>query len=394
MRLVYASTASLPTEKAHGLQIVENCSAFAAAGAEVGLVVARRRMRGATATSPDLFEHYGVGRDFSVEVLPCLDLPVPVRAMEPAAFRLMSATFGKALLARVSRLGPEAVLYSRDPIPLVIAARALPPSRLVYEAHQLPVSAAGRWLHRACVGGAGLVVAVTDSLAAESVRRGARATIVARDGFRAGRFLGMPGREEARRLVGLPAGGFVVGYAGQLHTMEVSKGVEVLVDAAARLRDLPVTVCVVGGPGHLVEALRSRWREHWLDPARFVAPGQVPPSRVPAWLAAFDVAAIPFPVTRHFAECASPLKLFEYLAAGLPVVASDLPSIREVVEEGVTALLVPASDPGAFAAAVRRLEGNAALRDGLATRARQTAASYTWEARARRILDAISSLGA
>lgn len=393
MSFVYASTASLPTTKAHGLQIIENCAAFAAAGAEVTLVLAHRRRAGGLSSSPDLFAHYGVPRAFRVESLPCLDLPVPFPALAPMAFRLMSATFGVGLLARVRHLQPEAVVYSRDPLPLVIAGSVLPPSRLVFEAHQLPVSAAGRWLHERCLRSVGLVVAVTKALAAASADHGARATLVARDGYRVDRFADMLDRSEARRLVGLPTEAFVVGYVGQLHTMDMPKGVEVLVDAAALLRDVPVTVCVVGGPEDLVDALRRRWQQHGLASDRFVSPGQVPPSMVPPWLASFDVGAIPFPFTRHFAECASPLKLFEYLAAGLPIVASDLPSMREVLEDEKTALLVPSSNAEAFAAAIRRLHSDIELRRDLAIRARHAAAEHTWETRGRRILRAISTLG-
>jgi glycosyltransferase involved in cell wall biosynthesis len=87
----------------------------------------------------------------------------------------------------------------------------------------------------------------------------------------------------------------------------------------------------------------------------------------------------------------SPIKLFEYFAAGKPIVASDLPSIREIVgDEDV--LFVPPGEPEALAAALASLEQNHALRVKLAKRSASLAAGYTWDARARRILDALITI--
>ena len=65
---------------------------------------------------------------------------------------------------------------------------------------------------------------------------------------------------------------------------------------------------------------------------RFV--DRVPTPAVATWLAAVDVGAMPYPATEHYATAMSPLKLFEYMAAGLPIVATDLPALREVLHDG------------------------------------------------------------
>jgi len=108
---------------------------------------------------------------------------------------------------------------------------------------------------------------------------------------------------------------------------------------------------------------------------------------VPRALAAFDVAAMPFPWTEHFAYYASPVKLFEYMASGRPIVATGLPSTQEILIDGETALLVPPSDVDALAAALARLQDNPPLRARLAENARRLVFErYTWAARAARIL--------
>jgi glycosyltransferase involved in cell wall biosynthesis len=104
-------------------------------------------------------------------------------------------------------------------------------------------------------------------------------------------------------------------------------------------------------------------------------------------LAACDVCAMPHPATRQFSSYTSPLKLFEYMASGRALVASDLPGWADVVQHETHALLVPASDVKALAAAIQRLQGDPALCDHLGQTARTEAMThYTWDARAASIL--------
>jgi glycosyltransferase involved in cell wall biosynthesis len=86
----------------------------------------------------------------------------------------------------------------------------------------------------------------------------------------------------------------------------------------------------------------------------------------------------------------SPLKLFEYMAAGVPVVASDLPALREVLRDGENAVLVAPDDPGALAQGIRRVLEDKPLADRLAAQARRDAQAHTWTARAQAILEFIA----
>ncbi len=113
--------------------------------------------------------------------------------------------------------------------------------------------------------------------------------------------------------------------------------------------------------------------------------GLVPPRSVPELLARADILALPNPASAISTLYTSPLKLFEYLAAGRPIVASDLPSMREVLRNDVNGLLVTPGDPDALASALRRLIGDPALRERLARTASDSAAEYTWDRRAERL---------
>jgi glycosyltransferase involved in cell wall biosynthesis len=141
----------------------------------------------------------------------------------------------------------------------------------------------------------------------------------------------------------------------------------------------------------MAEAFRQRWLELGQSAERFLYAGQVIPERVPLYLSAFDVCAMPFPWTEHFAYYASPIKLFEYMAARRAIVASNLPSTAEVLADGESGLLIPPSDVDALAAAVARLRDDPALRERLAARAYELVmARYTWAARARYILNHVA----
>jgi glycosyltransferase involved in cell wall biosynthesis len=82
--------------------------------------------------------------------------------------------------------------------------------------------------------------------------------------------------------------------------------------------------------------------------------------------------------------------MFEYMASGVPIVASDLPVLGEVLGDGVNALIAPASDAAAWQRALERLLGDAALRIRLATRAQHDLRrDYTWQSRAERVMNAL-----
>jgi glycosyltransferase involved in cell wall biosynthesis len=397
VKLIYVANIRIPTEKAHGLQIMQNCEALADQGAEVQLWVTRRINTAEMKAVSDPFAHYGVKQNFSLRRLACLDLLplVPNRTDLPAKiiFGLQYATFALMVLVAALFSPRDVIFYSRDPLVLLALSLIKPRRKLAYEAHnRLTGRISGRIQNRV-LRRVGHVFAVTRKLADDLITEGADSTHmrVAHDGVRAERFANMPNREEARQRLGWDQALLVVGYVGRLHTMAMDKGVGTLVEALAKIGECGIAL--VGGPDDMAEDLRARWIALGQDAERFLYAGQVATGDVPLYLAAFDACAMPFPCTTHFAYYMSPLKLFEYMAAKRPILASDLPSIREVLTDNETALLTPPDDVDALAAAIQRLRDGAALRDRLAANAyRAVMEQYTWEARAKMILNALTTI--
>jgi glycosyltransferase involved in cell wall biosynthesis len=367
------------------------CEAFVGAGYEVTLMTPRRINTPEMRAVGSIWEYYGVARAFAFHRLACLDLfqVIPPRVVPHVAFLIQTATY---LLALWVWLLPRRadVYYTRDLFTGVLIALARPRSTLVYEVHQLHRSRLGRRLQR-FVARRSFVVPVTGHLAGRMRALGARRVRVEHDGVRLARFADMPSREGAKAALGITSETFVVGYVGRLHTMQMSKGLDTLVDAIAAVTQggADIDLLLVGGPDEGITQVRDRWSARGLPPERLHAVGHVPPDEVPRYLAAMDVGALPLPWTEHFAYYASAIKLFEYMAAGCAVLASDLPSTAEVVRDGESALLAPPGDVAAFAEAIRRLFADRDLVRRLGAQAQVDVQRYTWAARAARIREFI-----
>jgi glycosyltransferase involved in cell wall biosynthesis len=113
--------------------------------------------------------------------------------------------------------------------------------------------------------------------------------------------------------------------------------------------------------------------------------GMVEPSRVSGLLAKGDVLVLPSVGAGPAVNYTSPLKLFEYMAAGKPIVASNLPSIREVLRDGENAVLVEPGSPTALTSGLRRVLEDRKLAERIASRAFDEVAEHSWDCRAERV---------
>ncbi len=200
------------------------------------------------------------------------------------------------------------------------------------------------------------------------------------------------GTEETFALARAPGARLHVGYVGHLYP---GKGAEISLDLARRMPH--VQFHMLGGTPEDLEL----WRQKAAGVANITFYGHRPHRDVPAFLEAVDLVIAPFMrrVAVHggkhnVADVFSPLKIFEYMAQGKPIVASDLPVLREVLEHRRTALLCDPDAVETFVAAIEELAADPALRARLGAAARQRLeAEYTWSVRARHILDMVAATG-
>lgn len=259
-------------------------------------------------------------------------------------------------------------VYTRDDrVAARCAARGL---AVVFEVHSL----AG--VVRRALEGARCVVTLNPILA-ERLRadRAIRRVEVIPDAFDAATFHPRP-QDAARARLGISADAFVVGYGGLTFT---GRGVDLLVaafDHAGGTRDRRERrLVLLGGRPAERAALGVDGRSD------VVAPGVVPLAEVAESLAAADVLVIPEVVNEIEA---SPLKMFEYAALGIPIVAVDRPAVRAVL--GEDAAWFPPGDRGALAAALASVAAEASRFRERAERLRSRAAGFSYAERARRIV--------
>ena len=175
-------------------------------------------------------------------------------------------------------------------------------------------------------------------------------------------------------------GRFVVAFLGSLKPWH---GIENLCRAFRKLRTkVPAAHLLVIGGGPMLGYLEKTATELGSDAITLTGP--VPHQAVPGLLAFADVGVAPYPELEDFYFC--PLKVIEYLTAGLPVVASDIGDMAKLVEHDRTGLLVPPGDTRALAHALTGLHDDPRRRTKFGARARRRAETrHGWEVSARRV---------
>ncbi len=357
MKLLYVANMRVPTEKAHGAQIFKTCEALAAQGVEVELVATDRF----TPVHEDPFAYYGIEKPFPLVLLPVPDIV----SWGKIGFWIESFVFALRARAHARRTRPD-IIYGRDELVLWLL-----PGKVVWEPHRGAWNLAARVLSRR----AHKIITISQGLKDYFVSWGvdAKRIAVAHDGIDLVPFGHTLSKEESRKRLGLPPGVPLAMYAGRLDGW---KGTDTLLAAA---KDIPMELAIIGGEPAQVAKHRSQFpRVHFLDfrPYRELANN----------LAAADVLVLPNTgKDETSARFTSPLKLFAYMAAGKPIVAADLASIREVIDEECAYFFEP-DNPESLARSVARAAADPGA-PGRAVLARERVKAYSWNTRARHIID-------
>ncbi len=362
MKIYFVADARLPTEKAHGLAIMKTCEALAKNGADVELVVPSRH----NVLHEDPFTYYKIKRTFPLRRLWTLDL---IR-FGYFGFIVQEITF--ALSAAFFLRGKGGIVYSRDDVVLRVLSffMRIP---MIWESHTGGWNIAARTVAQRTHA----LVVISQGLKDFYIEKGipsSKITVI-QSAIDPDDFAHPESKESARTRLGLPQDTKIAMYIGRLDGW---KGSGTLLDASHLLpRDNKIVV--IGGENDQIAVLKQKY-------PNVVFLGFHPYSELADNQSAADVLVVPNTGKEEISmRFTSPLKLIAHMASTRPIVASDLPSIRELTGNDA-AYLVPADNSEALAQGIENVLKDSALGDRLASNAKGKSTLYTWDMRAQKII--------
>lgn len=373
MAIFYIANARFPTERAHGTQIVKMCEALADEGLEVSLICPNKR----PAINQSIFDYYQVKNNFKASRLWATDFLGKTLLLGQFFYWLDFWSFFGSLFFLKSEKGAD-IFYARDPLLLLPFLNR--GNTLCVEVHDLPEK--GK-LFYAALKRANYIIALNSLVKKALIERGFDESIilVADDAVDIKEFKVDLSVQEARQKLGLPIDKKIVMYIGHLYPW---KGVSVLAESVKFLTDKHLVVFVGGLDRELSDFVDKYGQEEKIKIIPFQSR-----EKIPFFLQTADVVVLPNTAKEIISsQYTSPLKLFEYMASGKPIVASDLPSLRQILNEDNSVLVTP-DDPQALAQGVLSLLSSEQKRQSIIEAADSLVCDYTWGNRARKIINFI-----
>lgn len=179
-----------------------------------------------------------------------------------------------------------------------------------------------------------------------------------------------------------PPSHWKVFYIGQLYYLQ---GVDILIKAFDYLKDQPCSLYIVGGKNNEIQELEKNAKDSEIQD-RIVFYGYKKPSELSELASEADMLVMPSRAEERMPYVAH-TKIYEYLSLGRPIVATDMESVREVLTDGVNAVIVEPGNPEALAKGIKMVIHNPQIGREISENALNESANYTWEKRANRLIE-------
>jgi glycosyltransferase involved in cell wall biosynthesis len=382
MTVIYPVPEMFPDPRARFIQIVNTCYALAKAGAEVILMAGFKK----GSTQESILRFYGISEHPRLRVIP---MPI-IRREQERYFRMswhgiFHFFFLLYLLFTRSCRNRQTVLFIRH-IKLagfVLKFRQVIKNPVLFEVHEMFSMNASterkrekmRKLENKIYRGVDAIISITHFIRTYLMSVGipAESIHVVQNGIETEWI----GRERTDP-------GSYICYTGSLYPW---KGVDTLISA---MKYLPgEKLLIVGGGGRIEELKQLAMREDVAGRVEFA--GAVAHTEIQDYLSRSKIAVLPN-IPSVPSQFSSPLKLFEYMACGIPIVASDMPAFQEILTHKENAILFEPGDPGALAKGIRTLLDDPELASKIARAAREDSRNYTYDKRAEKILHVIEAV--
>ncbi len=382
--LIYPFPERLPMERARSIQYINTCFSLARNGVKVYMIIPgnegdRRR----------ILDYYGIidHENVSFVFLPAVRVKVKelVSVTINHVFYLGSLFYILWLLRKLRKRDEEKKIFilTRHPklANFLYNFKNLIKAKFIYEVHEIFSETAGSKkrkflkIENKLFNKSDGLITITNHLKKELMEKyGIRKPIsVIRDGVNIKHYNRKDEFSDEKESI--------VIYIGQTFPW---KGVDILIRASKYIKG---NVVIIGGEEKNLKELKKMSQDLGIENIRFI--GWIKPADVRKFLNQASVGVIPLKRDTISQYYTSPLKMFEYMACGIPIVASDLPSVREVLRNEENAILVEPDNPIDLAQAINRILDDKELARRISENALMDVREYSWDERAKRIKDFI-----
>ncbi|MFH0892333.1 MAG: glycosyltransferase family 4 protein [Candidatus Falkowbacteria bacterium] len=382
----YIISAHIPTEKAYGHEDVKMCEIMSKAGINVELI----SPRSANSVKNNIFEFYGLEENFSVKYLTTFNYFSIFRNFERFGFYVNWFCFFLRLV--FLKTDADAVIFTR--MPEIAWLYKKKKHKVIYECHEWfgRSEKLALYLLRNC----DHIITTNRFIKQKFADAGfaGKKILVATNGVDLEKFRFELFKEEAAdelnldtKLNSLFKSKTILLYAGSFKTMNVDKGINEILRAMKILDNNNLFFLAIGGNEPDLKYYRDMAEKLGVEKqCSFI--GRRNQTELALWQKAADILLAPFPDKAHYRYFMTPLKLFEYMAAKRPIVASDLPSIREIMNDK-NCLFCHPGDAEDLAAKIKKLLQDKDFGKKLAEQAFEDVKNYSWERRVEKILNFI-----
>ncbi|MFH1610662.1 MAG: glycosyltransferase family 4 protein, partial [Patescibacteria group bacterium] len=377
MKILYITNSRIPTEKAYGIQIMKMCEAFSLQNIDLELILPTRKNM--PFKGVDLFEYYSVEKEFKIQKIKSWDPDFLMKLPNGVYIKFQIIFFIHNLKKYFKNniKDRSLIMYTRDEYLLPILQKFS--NKVIWEAHSIPRNIK-RYLkywkncHK--------IIVVNNKLKSELEKLGIAGNkiLVAHDGVDLEKFNIETSKYELRKKFGLPEDKKIIMYTGHLYNW---KGVQTLAEASNFLKDDQLIV-FLGGTDYDIKNFKNK-NADLIEQNKILVLGYKEPKLIPEYLKLADILVLPNTGKDKKSDWTSPMKLFEYMASGISILASDLPSIKEVLNQK-NAIFFKSDNSQDLAEKIDYILNNSEVMTNLSNQAKQDVREYAWGKRVEKII--------
>lgn len=377
MKFTYITAAIIPSIHTPSYQIIKTCEALVKNGVKIDLILLSEQHT-EIKLKESVWHYYGIENRFKIQKMPYLIWINPYYGKRGILRFLLQTILFTIYLIFYSFIEKPDVYYVRDFFwaSYLSSLKFLHRSKVYYEGHQ-PEPRIIKMARKEKIDG---VVVITNQLKKYYALKGVpeKKLFVAGDGVDLKMFNNLPSKITCRKDLKMPLDKKIVCYTGHLFSW---KGVKILALAMKNFKD-DLLCYFVGGFEKDIIRFKNFIKKNNIR--NIIIVGHVPPILVPKYQIAADVLVLPN-LRGGKSRFTSPLKLFEYMASKKPIVASDIPPLREVLTEKNSILIEP-KNPEALSRGIKLAIRDKKLAEKLSRNAFHDVKKYDWSNRAKNII--------